>query len=82
MKTRWRCEECNWIGLEGEIDVVRDPKPESGVHWSICPQCRAAEQFINLCDEPGCKEASTSGWPSPDGYRRTCWQHGKHNFME
>ena len=82
MKKRWRCEECNWIGLEGELDVVRDPKPESGVHWSICPQCRAAEQFINLCDEPGCDKPSSNGWPSPEGYRRTCWLHGKDHFEE
>jgi len=29
------------------------------------------------CDEPGCDEHSTCGWPSPGGYRRTCFEHGK-----
>jgi hypothetical protein len=30
------------------------------------------------CDEPGCAEASTCGWPSPAGYRRTCGKHLPH----
>lgn len=28
-----------------------------------------------LCDEPGCGVASSSGWPSPSGYRHTCHWH-------
>ena len=30
-----------------------------------------------LCDEPGCGEASTCGWPVKDSniYRRTCYTH-------
>ena len=27
------------------------------------------------CDEPGCIERNTCGWPSPSGYRRTCSNH-------
>jgi hypothetical protein len=28
------------------------------------------------CDEPGgCMKDGTMGWPSPSGYRRTCWDH-------
>lgn len=27
------------------------------------------------CDEPGCGAASSSGWPSPSGYRHTCHEH-------
>jgi hypothetical protein len=30
-----------------------------------------------LCDEPGCKERSTCGFPTPSGYRRTCGEHYK-----
>ena len=28
-----------------------------------------------VCDEPGCKERSTCGTPTKDGYRRTCNKH-------
>jgi hypothetical protein len=71
--TRWMCDECEWIGMENEIVQFKDP--ESDALWNICPHCRAAEQFTNLCDEPGCDAEATCGWPSPDGYRRTCGRH-------
>jgi hypothetical protein len=29
------------------------------------------------CDEPGCEKHAGCGWPSPNGYRRTCGQHMK-----
>lgn len=28
-----------------------------------------------LCDEPGCKAASSCGFPTETGYRRTCGTH-------
>jgi hypothetical protein len=31
------------------------------------------------CDEPGCREEGSSGWPSPTGYRRTCHEHSEHH---
>ena len=30
---------------------------------------------IPRCDEPGCEKEATCGWPSTDGYRRTCGDH-------
>lgn len=31
---------------------------------------------INLCDEPGCYEVTSCGFPTDDGgYRRTCYDH-------
>jgi rubredoxin len=72
---RWRCEDCGWIGIDAEIDRVKDPKSET--LWNICPACRSAESFENLCDEPGCNRIAGSGWPSPLGYRRTCFDHSE-----
>jgi len=71
----FRCTECEWCGNEGEI--VRFSDPESDQVWSVCPQCRAAEQFENICDEPGCKKVASCGWPSDGGYRRTCYDHAR-----
>lgn len=31
--------------------------------------------FAGICDEPGCFKPHTSGWPSDDGYRWTCYEH-------
>ena len=30
---------------------------------------------IPRCDEPGCEQEATCGWPSDAGYRRTCGGH-------
>jgi hypothetical protein len=32
---------------------------------------------IGLCDEPGCYDYISCGWPSDDGYRSTCSEHMK-----
>jgi hypothetical protein len=72
--TLWRCQECGWRGDEEEIISFADPVLE-GNSWNICPECRAAEQFDNMCDEPECRKVATCGWPSPEGYRRTCFEH-------
>lgn len=34
---------------------------------------------VGLCDEPGCFERFTCGWPSEGGYRNTCYNHSKLN---
>ena len=72
----FRCRECGWRGAESEIIQIVDAELE-GNRWNICPNpaCRAAEQFENMCDEPGCNREATCGWPSPSGYRRTCGDH-------
>lgn len=79
MNLLFRCKECGWGGKETEI--VRFPDPElPGNLWNICPRCRAAEQFDNICDEAGCRQIASCGWPSPIGYRRTCYEHRKGSF--
>lgn len=57
-----------WTGglsaLEEAFDVLGwdDPHPE--------PEAR--------CDEPGCMGQITCGWPSANGYRRTCYDHSEY----
>ena len=37
--------------------------------------------IINLCDEPGCYEETSCGFPTDDGgYRRTCTEHSKYKL--
>jgi len=39
--------------------------------------------FALVCDEPGCYEYASCGWPTSDGgYRRTCGQHSNFNRDE
>jgi len=70
----FRCRECEWTGKQEAIVQFQDPE-RAGNSWRICPECRAAEQFDNICDEPGCRRVAAFGWPSSEGYRRTCGDH-------
>jgi hypothetical protein len=72
----FRCKECGWSGEEKAIIQFPDPDQASNL-WNICPECRSAESFENVCDEPGCTRVAGCGWPSPSGYRRTCYEHMK-----
>jgi hypothetical protein len=48
--------------LEAAIEAAQDAAEE-------------AERISNTCDEPGCSRPACCGWPSPSGYRRTCFAH-------
>jgi hypothetical protein len=73
---RFRCTECGWIGLSDAM--LRAPHPfDPDDIISGCPSCKLIGTFVNLCDEDGCNQQATCGWPSPTGYRRTCYKHMK-----
>lgn len=77
LMSRWVCTECEYIGALSTFDTVRDPKDENN-WWTICPNCRAADQITDVCDEPGCERRATCGWPGKNGgYRRTCFDHSQ-----
>jgi hypothetical protein len=72
--TRWRCPEC--LTISETVDLLRAPSPFNAEDELIaCPKCRAVVWFIELCDEPGCDEPASCGFPTADGYRRTCGKH-------
>lgn len=71
-----KCYDCGWLGscldvltAENPFDVV------SGESIEGCPKCFSINKMIHLCDEDECKEEATCGWPSSQGYRRTCHKH-------
>jgi len=35
------------------------------------------KEALSLCDEPGCFDEISCGWPSENGYRTTCGKHMK-----
>lgn len=49
--------------LEDAFDILgwEDPHP---IPW-------------DTCDEPGCDQRTSCGFPTPNGYRRTCGAHYK-----
>jgi hypothetical protein len=67
----WRCD---WIGTEADVLTAPDPFNEGNTLYA-CPQCRD-QTVIDCCDEPGCTEAASCGWPVENGpYRHTCLDH-------
>jgi len=52
---------------KGEIvvDIVKKQKIDN---WVL-------KRYLGICDEPGCYDQATCGWPSGDDYRRTCGSH-------
>ena len=71
---RWMCQSCDWAGIDGEVLRAPNPFDPSGVIGG-CPKCKAVDDFVPGCDALGCDMVATCGYPSPDGYRRTCERH-------
>lgn len=40
------------------------------------------KEFARVCDEPGCFGSVSCGWPSDEGYRRTCYEHSNYGKNE
>lgn len=71
---RWLCQSCDWTGSDAEL--LRAPSPFAADDTIVgCPKCKAVEDIANACDEPGCDQEATCGFPAPGGYRRTCCKH-------
>lgn len=68
------CKSCDWQGLVSELLTAQNPF-DPGETISGCPKCKAIDDAIVACDEPGCWREATCGWPSESGYRWTCGKH-------
>ena len=65
---------CDW---HGDVDdILTAPNPFNPTEeLQGCPKCEEVNTIRVACDEHGCWEVATCGWPSPSGYRRTCGKH-------
>ena len=65
---------CFWTG---GMSALEDAFDALGWPGDLHPAAQLA------CDVDGCSHRVSCGWPSPDGYRRTCGQHyeGHHQAM-
>lgn len=74
IEQRWGCTECDWNGADSELLVADNPfDADQLIHG--CPDCKAVGSLESACDEPGCTRLSSCGFPTPAGYRRTCYDH-------
>ena len=49
------------------MDIVREHKLD------------VLKSVLNMCDEPGCFDNASCGFPTETGYRRTCYNHSDFN---
>lgn len=72
MSNKWKCQECAVVVSE----YLVAPNPFDATDSIIgCPNCKSVNSLLEVCDEPGCAEYSSCGFPTPTGYRRTCGKH-------
>jgi hypothetical protein len=77
MKSKWRCRDCHHVTTE--LLIAKNPF-DPQYYISGCPKCLQCESgFDCLCDDDGCQEVYSAGWPSDEGYRMTCHKHTNFN---
>jgi hypothetical protein len=77
---RWGCNSCDWLGLETYLLRAPNPFDQGETEILGCPKCKAVDDFLECCDEAGCEQEASCGFPTESGYRRTCWKHYRlHN---
>jgi hypothetical protein len=71
---RWGCKHCTWLDVQSKLLVAANPFDTTDTIVG-CPQCKGIDCFWEVCDEPGCVQEATCGFPTGQGYRRTCHHH-------
>jgi hypothetical protein len=65
------CSDGLFISNEFDAEALPNARKAlaSGDHEEL-------KEILSCCDEPGCYEVTSCGWPTEDGgYRRTCYEH-------
>lgn len=73
---RWRCPECKAVFPDSCF--LKGKSPFDAREVLGCPECKAVVgvEPDATCDEPGCEDPVSCGWPGKDGvYRQTCSRH-------
>ena len=70
---------CGWAGES--IHAISAHITSEDSRWIddekilICPQCQEVGTLVGCCDAKGCREPSTCGVPTVQGYMRLCSKH-------
>jgi hypothetical protein len=59
--------EFDFERIDDIIDIVKEHKLD------------VLKSVLNMCDEPGCFDHAGCGFPTENGYRRTCYAHSDFN---
>lgn len=66
--------EAGGMNITNELDYDRTPALLKIIEEQQIEN-KQLKEFAGVCDEPGCFKYATCGWPSDNGYRRTCYEH-------
>ena len=69
------CDSCGWRGKWSELLDAPNPFDPENDRIYACPECRQIDTARVVCDEPGCWNKQTCGFPTDSGYRMTCSKH-------
>lgn len=76
MVPKWLCEECAWVGTDGQILRAQNPFCDDATDTMCgCPECREPNCLVRACDETGCRKEAGCGTPTANGYRWSCYEH-------
>jgi hypothetical protein len=78
MNMRWLCNSCGCVCDDDELLSTPSPFDAETMIFG-CPNCKAAEDFTNACDDPGCPREACCGFQTQGGYRRTCSLHATYS---
>lgn len=72
---QWLCTECRAVSSGPDVLYADNPFDNTDT-VAGCPACASVDCIIKVCDESGCAEPATCGFPAEDvRYRHTCGQH-------
>ena len=73
-KTKCVNRNCKWTGRVTE--VMESPNPFNAEDTIVgCPKCKDVNCLVYACDFEGCWKNVSSGTPTCDGYKNTCYEH-------
>lgn len=64
------CSDGLTISNEFDLNTVPDAREALAAGDS-----EKLKEVLNCCDEPGCYKETSAGFPTDNGYRRTCSEH-------
>lgn len=81
-KKKCECNECCHITTYDLLLKAKHPFQDNETIYG-CPKCKNIECFNPICDEPGCTEPVTCGYPTETlGYRNACYKHSNYGKNE
>lgn len=71
---KWKCVQCKTVIDEDKLLIDNNPFIKGHIIMG-CPTCFSVNSVVIVCDEYGCENAASFGYPTDEGYKNTCAEH-------